>query len=90
MDAGFSELVQMATGQGLAVVMCIAFFWQSTKQNTKIIEWMAELGQKMSASGQATEKMLQATNTLIQCVDRLSNRIEVWERMVDNNMNDGR
>ena len=83
MDAGFAELVQLATGQGLAVVMCVAFFWQSTKQNTKIIEWMAELGQKMSASSQNSEKMLQATNTLIQCVDRLSNRIEVWERMME-------
>ena len=83
MDMTLPDLVQMVTGQGLAVVMCLAFFWQSTKQNQAIIAWMAELGQKMAGNSQNTEKMLTATNTLIQCVDRLSNRIEVWERMID-------
>lgn len=76
------QMVQLATGQGLAVVMCIAFFWQSTQQNSKIIEWMSQIGEKMASNASSNEKLLQATQTLINCVDRLANRIEVWERMV--------
>lgn len=75
------QMVQLATGQGLAVVMCIAFFWQSTQQNSKIIEWMSQIGEKMASNSANSEKLLQATQTLINCVDRLANRIEVWERM---------
>lgn len=75
-----ADLVQLATGQGLAVVMCIAFFVQSTKQNTQIISFMSQISEKITNNAADTEKLLSAMQQLINCVDRLANRIELWER----------
>lgn len=74
------ELIQMTTGQGLAVVMCLAFFWQSTKQTNQIISWMSTLSEKMISVSESSEKMLSVLQTLVNCVDRLADRIETWEK----------
>lgn len=75
------ELIQLASGQGLAVVMCLAFFWQSTKQTSQIISCMTALTEKMVHVSENNEKMLTALQTLINCVDRLADRIETWEAL---------
>lgn len=75
-----TELIQLVSGQGLAVAMCIAFFWQSTKQTGQIISSMTSLSEKMMKVDGDNEKMLSALNTLINCVDRLADRIETWDK----------
>lgn len=74
-----ADLINLVAGNGLAVVMCIAFFWQSTKQNTRIIELTTSLSEKITNNNADTEKLLSAMQTLINCVDRLATRIEGWE-----------
>lgn len=74
-----ADLINLVAGNGLAVVMCIAFFWQSTKQNTRIIELTTSLSEKIANNNADTEKLLSAMQTLINCVDRLATRIEGWE-----------
>lgn len=76
-----NELIQLTTGQGLAVVMCLAFFWQSTKQTNQIISWMSTLSEKMITVSENNEKMLTVLQTLVNCVDRLADRIETWENI---------
>lgn len=75
------ELIQLTTGQGLAVVMCLAFFWQSTKQTSQIISCMTALSERMVTVTDNNEKMFSAIQTLINCVDRLADRIETWETL---------
>lgn len=77
-----TELIQLVSGQGLAVAMCIAFFWQSTKQTGQIITSMTQLTEKMMQVNENSEKTLSALQTLINCVDRLADRIEMWDKEV--------
>lgn len=77
------DLVNLVAGNGLAVVMCIAFFWQSTKQNTRIIELTTSLSEKINNNNADTEKLLSAMQTLITCVDKLATRIEGWDEKLN-------